>query len=189
MIILYIYSLKAGKMLITPNHVYSGPNRIDLTKDTVYTHPAAKQCNYSYTHPTSKQCTWTPDLSQATGIQFTLIGDVTYIRTTSTSVIFRAASVPDFNQYFAIIIKGLSLPAVIYVSGTYGSNAMYINPVDGIGTDGWHGPLQRSSTNAFGSSGAFFIDDASMVAIRNASSTTEQSITLRYYGVKGSFPF
>ena len=177
-------------MLITPNHVYSGPNRIDLTKDTVYTHPAAKQCNYSYTHPTSKQCTWTPDLSQATGIQFTLIGDVTYIRTTSTSVIFRAASVPDFNQYFAIIIKGLNLPpSGIRVSGAYSSNAVFISPdSDGIG---WLGPLQRSSSDAFSSSSSdlFYIDDANMLGLRSASNTTEQSITMRYYGVKGSFPF
>lgn len=52
-------------MLITPNHVYAGENRIDLTKDTntVYTHPTAKQCNYSYTHPTTKQCNYAPDLS------------------------------------------------------------------------------------------------------------------------------
>ena len=37
----------------------------DLTQDndTVYVHPATKQCNYAYTHPTTKQCTWNPDLS------------------------------------------------------------------------------------------------------------------------------
>ena len=52
-------------MLITPNHVYAGENKIDLTKDTntVYTHPTAKQCNYSYTHPTTKQCNYAPNLS------------------------------------------------------------------------------------------------------------------------------
>ena len=50
-------------MLITPNHVYAGSNKIDLAKDTVYTHPTAKQCNYSYTHPTTKQCNYAPDLS------------------------------------------------------------------------------------------------------------------------------
>lgn len=44
--------------MITPNHVYAGSNKIDLTVDTKYVHPAAKQCNYVYTHPTSKQCNY-----------------------------------------------------------------------------------------------------------------------------------
>ena len=43
--------------------MYAGVNKIDLTKDTVYTHPTTKQCNYAYVHPTSKQCIWTPDAS------------------------------------------------------------------------------------------------------------------------------
>ena len=49
--------------MITPNHVYAGSNKLDLAKDTTYTHPSTKQCNYVYTHPTTKQCNWTPDLS------------------------------------------------------------------------------------------------------------------------------
>ena len=55
--------LNNGKLLVTPNKVYAGINKIDLTKDTVYKHPTTKQCNYAYVHPTSKQCTWTPDAS------------------------------------------------------------------------------------------------------------------------------
>ena len=42
--------------MITPNHVYAGSNKIDLTVDTKYVHPAAKQCNYTYSHPSSIQC-------------------------------------------------------------------------------------------------------------------------------------
>lgn len=34
-------------MVITPNHAYIGPNRIDLTKDTIYVHPSEKLCDYS----------------------------------------------------------------------------------------------------------------------------------------------
>lgn len=33
--------------MVTPNKVYAGSNRIDLTKDTVYIHPVNKVCNYS----------------------------------------------------------------------------------------------------------------------------------------------
>ena len=39
--------LNNGKLLITPNHAYIGPSKIDLTADTKYVHPTAKQCNYS----------------------------------------------------------------------------------------------------------------------------------------------
>lgn len=40
-------SLNNGKLVITPNHAYIGPSKIDLTADTKYVHPTAKQCNYS----------------------------------------------------------------------------------------------------------------------------------------------
>lgn len=43
-------------MIITPNHAYIGPSKIDLTVDTKYTHPTAKQCNYTYSHPSTIQC-------------------------------------------------------------------------------------------------------------------------------------
>lgn len=36
--------LNAGNIVITPNHVYAGVNKIDLAKDTVYTHPSIRQC-------------------------------------------------------------------------------------------------------------------------------------------------
>ena len=39
--------LNTGKILVTPNHCYIGPNKIDLTTDTKYVHPTSKQCNYS----------------------------------------------------------------------------------------------------------------------------------------------
>lgn len=39
--------LAAGKNVVTPNHAYIGPNKIDLAKDT----------NTVYTHPTDKVCT------------------------------------------------------------------------------------------------------------------------------------
>lgn len=37
----------------------------DLTQDndTIYVHPAVKQCSYSYEHPSEKQCDYEPDLS------------------------------------------------------------------------------------------------------------------------------
>ena len=38
--------LTNGKIIVTPNHVYAGQNKLDLTKDTVYRHPSSKQCNY-----------------------------------------------------------------------------------------------------------------------------------------------
>lgn len=50
--------LNNGKLVITPNHAYIGPNKIDLTSDTKYVHPSSKQCNYSYTHPNTKQCNY-----------------------------------------------------------------------------------------------------------------------------------
>ena len=50
--------LNNGKLVITPNHAYIGPNKIDLTSDTKYVHPSSKQCNYSYTHPATKQCNY-----------------------------------------------------------------------------------------------------------------------------------
>lgn len=51
--------------MITPNHVYAGSNKIDLTKDTntVYTHPTTKQCNYTYSHPSSIQCNASTEIS------------------------------------------------------------------------------------------------------------------------------
>lgn len=60
---LYLKILNAGKLLVTPNKVYAGSNRIDLTKDTVYTHPAEKVCNYSYSHPTTIQCNASTEIS------------------------------------------------------------------------------------------------------------------------------
>ena len=44
-----IITLGNGKLLITPNHVYAGSNKLDLTQDTntVYTHPSTIQCNAS----------------------------------------------------------------------------------------------------------------------------------------------
>ena len=60
--------LTPGKLLITPNHAYIGPNKIDLSSDAVYVHPSAKQCNYSYTHPSEKQCNYTVSLSTISGV-------------------------------------------------------------------------------------------------------------------------
>ena len=42
-----LFVLKDGKILVCNNKVYAGANKLDLTKDTVYVHPASKQCNYS----------------------------------------------------------------------------------------------------------------------------------------------
>ena len=39
--------LSDGKILVCNNKVCAGRNKIDLTKDTIYTHPSTKQCNYS----------------------------------------------------------------------------------------------------------------------------------------------
>lgn len=66
--------LSSGKLVITPNHAYIGPNRIDLTKDTdtVYIHPTSKQCNYSYSHPSSKQCSG-GDCSTLSGYSYSQI--------------------------------------------------------------------------------------------------------------------
>lgn len=41
------YSLAAGKLLLGNNKAWIGPNRIDLTSDTIYTHPSEIQCNAS----------------------------------------------------------------------------------------------------------------------------------------------
>ncbi len=38
--------LKDGKIIVCNNKVYAGKNKLELTKDTVYTHPAEKQCNF-----------------------------------------------------------------------------------------------------------------------------------------------
>ena len=38
------------------NKAWFGSNKIELTKDTVYSHPTEKQCNYSYVHPSDVQC-------------------------------------------------------------------------------------------------------------------------------------
>ena len=37
-------SLKDGKILVCNSKVYAGKNKLDLTKDTIYTHPSTKQC-------------------------------------------------------------------------------------------------------------------------------------------------
>ena len=55
--------LNTGKILVTPNHCYIGPNKIDLTADTKYVHPTTKQCNYSYTHPSKIQCSAASEIS------------------------------------------------------------------------------------------------------------------------------
>lgn len=70
--------------------MYAGINKIDLAKDTVYTHPTAKVCNYSYTHPTTKQCSWVPD------IPMKLVG--TYTSTTTIS----------FPTYYVFMLVGKS---------------------------------------------------------------------------------
>ena len=57
------FILSNGKLLITPNHAYIGPNKIDLTADTKYVHPTTKQCNYSYTHPSKIQCSAASEIS------------------------------------------------------------------------------------------------------------------------------
>lgn len=43
-------------MRIGKNKAWFGSNKVELTKDTVYTHPSSKQCSYSYTHPTTRVC-------------------------------------------------------------------------------------------------------------------------------------
>lgn len=48
--------LGPGKLLVTPNKVYAGSNKVDLTSGPAYVHPAEKQCNYNYSHPLEKQC-------------------------------------------------------------------------------------------------------------------------------------
>ena len=48
--------LSPGKLLIGNNKAWFGSNKIELTKDTVYSHPTEKQCNYSYVHPSDVQC-------------------------------------------------------------------------------------------------------------------------------------
>lgn len=60
--------LTPGKLLITPNHAYIGPNKIDLSSDAVYVHPSAKQCDYIYTHPSEKQCNYTVSLNTISGV-------------------------------------------------------------------------------------------------------------------------
>ena len=39
--------LTDGKVILGKTKAWFGSNRIELTKDTVYTHPSTKQCNYS----------------------------------------------------------------------------------------------------------------------------------------------
>ena len=53
--------------------------------DTVYTHPSAKQCNYSYTHPSAKQCNASipSDVSDLTDTQNTAFTPKTHTHTKS----------------------------------------------------------------------------------------------------------
>lgn len=46
-LLIFAFSLLNGKIIVCNNKVYAGSNKLDLTKDTIYTHPATKQCNYS----------------------------------------------------------------------------------------------------------------------------------------------
>lgn len=39
--------LTDGKIALGKTKAWFGPNAVELTKDTVYTHPTSKQCNYS----------------------------------------------------------------------------------------------------------------------------------------------
>ena len=50
--------LGPGKILVTPNKVYAGSNKLDLISGPEYVHPTEKQCNYNYTHPLEKQCNY-----------------------------------------------------------------------------------------------------------------------------------
>lgn len=38
--------LTAGKIVVGNNKAWIGPNGVELTKDTIYSHPTNKQCNY-----------------------------------------------------------------------------------------------------------------------------------------------
>ena len=52
--LLFKLTLSNGKLLITPNHAYIGPNKIDLAKDTdtVYVHPTTNNATIlTPTHP------------------------------------------------------------------------------------------------------------------------------------------
>ena len=42
-----VFLLTDGKIVVCNNKVYAGRNKLDLTKDTIYTHPSSIQCNAS----------------------------------------------------------------------------------------------------------------------------------------------
>ena len=95
MIILYRYSLGNGKLMITPNHVYAGENRIDLTKDT----------NTVYTHPSEKQCSWEPNLSNyVTFDDLSNISPWTLLETYNDGDRF---NVPDGYDLYFILVKAV----------------------------------------------------------------------------------
>ena len=87
--------LTPEKLLITPNHVYAGENRIDLTKDT----------NTVYTHPSEKQCSWEPNLSNyVTFDDLSNISPWTLLETYNDGDRF---NVPDGYDLYFILVKAV----------------------------------------------------------------------------------
>ena len=105
-------------MIIGSNKVWARgtDSTIELTKDTVYTHPSTKQCNYAYTHPTSKQCNYSVDLSNyATKSEVNASKLVIRTGTLTTS--------PAYEPSGTITYSGFtSIPAISICGWAYYSN-------------------------------------------------------------------
>lgn len=96
--------------------MYAGVNKIDLTKDTVYTHPKTKQCNYAYTHPTSKQCNYSVDLSKyATKSEVNASKLVIRTGTLTTSTAYEPSGTITYSGF-------TSIPAISICGWAYYSN-------------------------------------------------------------------
>ena len=161
--------LNNGKLLVTPNKVYAGPNRIDLTQDTkyvhptakqcnyVYTHPSTKQCNYSYTHPTSKQCNWEPSANnllwkKLIDIDFT----VNWSRgSNDDNGIGKTFSLGSYSSYpyLKIVLNSASIGTLYHYS--YSGNTVRI--AAGYSFRKWNGQMPYLNSQSFALSNSYTI--------------------------------
>lgn len=148
-------------MIITPNHCYMGSSKIDLTKDTIYTHPTNKQCNYSYIHPTTKQCNYNVDTSKFLTAENKGVRTCTLINTvTVNSPSFNLK--PYLKKWSSIILQPVSgsvtipsastsftyQPAILY-GPFYGASADNGYYCAGNYTDGIRGSMTLSFNGGF----------------------------------------
>ena len=143
----------------------------DLTQDndTVYVHPA------------TKQCTWEPTNVAATSIKFIDLGNFTY---TGDSHIFKCSNPPELSNYFAIYISMISTTLdTDWFLGTSSNDNLYVR------SDMSCGPVFRQNLAGYETFGAIclrgrmYYSYLPMDTLFAAGAMQTQTTVLNFHGI------